>query len=96
MSCKGGIAESGLQVLHVHVLPVTPLRACDMAQADADEHQGGVAVGEGAHNTRASANLAAQAFHDVVRADLRPVFRREVAVGQSRFNAIFHLLCRLL
>ena len=33
--CNGGIAESGLQMPHVHVLPVTPLGACDMAQAGA-------------------------------------------------------------
>ena len=38
--CNGGIAESGLQMPHVHILPVTPLGACDMAQAGADEHQG--------------------------------------------------------
>ena len=50
LSGNGGIAESGLQVLHVHVLLVSPLGACDMAQAGADEHQGGVAVGEGSHN----------------------------------------------
>ena len=49
--CKGEIAESGLQVLHVHVLLVTSLGACDMAQAGADEHQGGVAVREGTHNS---------------------------------------------
>ena len=42
--CNGGIAESGLQMPHVHVLPVTPLGTCDMAQAGADEHQGRVGV----------------------------------------------------
>ena len=50
--CKGGIAESGLQMPHVHVLLVTPLGACDMAQAGADEHQGGVAIREGTHDLR--------------------------------------------
>ena len=34
--CKGGIAESGLQVLHVHVLLVTPLGAGYMAQSGTD------------------------------------------------------------
>ena len=47
--CNGGIAESGLQMPHVHILLVTPLGACDMAQAGADEHQGGVAIREGTH-----------------------------------------------
>ena len=70
---NGGIAESGLQMPHVHVLPVTPLGACDMAQAGADEHQGGVAIREGTHDPGAPADLAIQAFHDVVRANPRPV-----------------------
>ena len=87
--CKGGIAESGLQVLHVHVLLVTPLGACDMAQAGADEHQGGVAIGEGTHDPGAPADLAVQAFHDVVRADPRPVLGWEIAVGQRLLNAVF-------
>ena len=29
--CNGGIAESGLQMPHVHVLLVVPLGACDTA-----------------------------------------------------------------
>ena len=59
--CEGGIAESGLQVPHVHVLLVTPLGAYDMAQAGVDEYQGGVAIGEGTHNPGAPADLAVQA-----------------------------------
>ena len=55
--CNGGIAESGLQMPHVHILLVTPLGACDMAQAGADEHHGGVAIGEGTHDPRPSQTL---------------------------------------
>ena len=40
-----------------------------MAQAGADEHQGGVAIREGTHDPGAPADLAVQAFHDVVRAN---------------------------
>ena len=80
--CNGGIAESGLQMPHVHILLVTPLGACDMAQAGADEHQGGVAIREGTHDPGAPADLAIQAFHDVVRADPRPVLGWEIAIGQ--------------
>ena len=87
--CKGGITESGLQALHVQVLLVTPLGACDMAQAGADEHHGGVAIGEGTHDPGAPADLAIQAFHDVVRANPRPVFGWEIAVGQRLLNAVF-------
>ena len=87
--CKGGIAESGLQVPHVHVLLVTPLGACDMAQAGADEQQGRVAIREGTHNSGAPADFAVEAFHDVVRADPRPVLGWEIAVGQRLLNAVF-------
>lgn len=47
------------------------------------------------HSTRAPAVLAVEAFNDVVRADPRPVFRREIAVGQGRFHALLHRLCDL-
>ena len=87
--CEGGIAESCLQMPHVHVLLVTPLGACDMAQAGADEQQGRVAIREGTHNSGAPADLAVEAFHDVVRADPRPVLRWEIAVGQRLLNAVF-------
>ena len=87
--CNGGIAESGLQMPHVHILLVTPLGACDMAQAGADEHQGRVAIREGTHNSGAPADLAVEAFHDVVRADPRPVLGWEIAVGQRLLNAVF-------
>lgn len=43
-----------------------------MAQAGADEHQGGIAIGKGAHNTGTPANLTVEAFNDVVRANPRP------------------------
>ena len=81
---------------HIHELPVAPLSACDMAQEGTGEHQGGVAVGEGPHNTRAPADLAVEAFNDVVCTNPRLVLRREVGVGQSLFNVVLHLLCRLL
>ena len=89
-------SENGLQMPHVHVFLVTPLGACDMAQAGADEHRGGVAIGEGTYDPGASADLAVQAFHDVVRADPRPVLGWEIAVGQRPLNAVLYLLCRLL
>ncbi len=37
-----------------------------MAQVDANKHQGGIAVGEGAHNLGTPANLAVQVLNDVV------------------------------
>ena len=58
------------QVLHAHVLLVSPLGACDMAQAGADQHQRGIAVGEGTNHPGTSPDLLVQALNDVVRADL--------------------------
>ena len=58
-----------------------------MAQAGADEHQGGVAIGEGTHNPGTPSDLAVEAFNDVVRADPRPVFRGEITAGQRLLNA---------
>ena len=50
-----------------------------MAQAGADEHQGGIAVGEGSHNPGTPSNFAVEAFNDVVRADPCPVPGGEIA-----------------
>ena len=61
---------------------VALLSACDMAQAGAEDHKCGVSIGKGAHNQGTSLDLTVEAFNDVVRADPRPVFGREIAVGQ--------------
>ena len=74
---------------------VAPLGASDMAQAGADEHQGGISVWEGPHNPGAPADLAVEAFNDVVCADPSPVLGGKIAVGQRLLNAVLHLLCRL-
>ena len=68
-------------MLHVHVLLVTPLGTGDMAQSGTDQHQGRVAIREGAHHTGAAANLPVEPLNDIVGADTRPVFRREIEVG---------------
>ena len=81
-----GIAESGLQMLHVHVFLAAPLSACDMAQAGSDEHQRGITVGEGSDYARTSSDFAVQAFNDVVCPDPSPVFGREVAVPYLHSN----------
>ena len=49
-----------------------------MAQAGADEHQGGIAIGEGTHNPGAPANLAVQIFRAVTRAGLHPLFEENM------------------
>ena len=45
----------------------------------ADEHQGGISIGEGSHNAGTPADLAIEAFNDVVRADPCPVPGGEIA-----------------
>jgi len=66
-----------------------------MAQAGTDEHQRGIAVGEGSDYSGSPSDLAVQAFNDVVRADPGPMLGGEIAVGQRFFNAVFHPLRRL-
>ena len=48
-----------LQVLHVHVLLVTPLGTGHMTQPGTDQHEGKVAVRETAHHANAAADLPA-------------------------------------
>ena len=61
-----GVAQSRLQVLHVHVFLVAPLGARHVAKPRADQHQGGVAIGECPHHTGASADLTVQPLDHVV------------------------------
>ena len=75
-----GVVQSRLQVLHVHVFLVAPLGARHMAQAGADQHQGGVAVRECPHHPRPSADLTVQPLDHVVGTDAGPVFAGKIAV----------------
>ena len=54
-----GVVQSRLKVLHVHVFLVAPLGARHVAEPGADQHQGGVAIGECLHHTGAPTGLAA-------------------------------------
>lgn len=56
-SSNGGILKGHLQVLHVHVLLISPLGASHMAQPGTDQHQSRVAIRETAHYTGSVANL---------------------------------------
>ena len=55
-----GVVQIRLQVLHVHVLLVAPLGARHVAKSGADQHQGGVAIGECPHHTGAPTDLTVQ------------------------------------
>ena len=88
---KGSVVQR-LQMLHVHVLLVAPLRPCNVPQPGAEQHQRRVPVRETAHHARPAPDLTVQPFNGVVGADSRPVLRREVAVGQRFLNAVLHLL----
>ena len=81
-----GVVQSRLQVLHVHVFLVAPLGARHVAEPRADQHQGGVAIGERPHHAGSAADLTVQPLDHVVGADTRPVFAGKIAVGQRFFN----------
>ena len=53
-------------MLHVHVLFVSPLRASNMAKPSADQHEGGVAVGEATDTSCAAADLPVEPLDDIV------------------------------
>lgn len=54
---NGDVLDGSLQVLHVHVLLISPLGASHMAQPGTDQHQSRVAIRETAHYTGSVANL---------------------------------------
>ena len=67
-----------------------------MAEPGADQHQGGVAIGERPHHTGPAADLTVQPLDHVVGADTRPVLAGKIAVGQRLLNAVLDLLGSLI
>ena len=60
-----GVVHDRLQVLHVHVFLAAPLGARHVAKSGADQHQGGVAIGECPHHTEprdGSRGLSTQSY----------------------------------
>lgn len=47
---NGGIAQGGLQMLHVHGFLAAPLGTGHMAESGADQHEGRIAIRENAHH----------------------------------------------
>ena len=93
---NGGVVQSRLQVLHVHVFLVAPLGTRHVAEPGADQHQGGVAVRECPCHPRPSADLTVQPLDHVAGTDARPVFAGKIAVGQGLLNAVLDLFGGLL
>lgn len=91
-----GVVQSRLQVLHVHVFLAAPLGARHMAEPGADQHQGGVAIGERPHHAGSAADLTVQPLNHVVGADARPVLAGKVTIGQCLLDAVLDLLGGLL
>ena len=77
---NGGVVQSRLQVLHVHVFLVAPLGACHMAQPRADQHQSRVAIGKCPHHASAAADLTVQPLDHVVGADACPMLAGKVTI----------------
>ena len=71
---KVGVLGGSLQVLHIHVLFVSPLGASHMAQPGADQHESGVFVWETADYTGAAASFPVQSLNHIIGADAGPVF----------------------
>ena len=91
-----GVVQRRLQVLHVHIFFVAPLRARYMAKPGADQHQSRVAVRECSHHADSAADLTVQPLDHVVGADADPMRAGKIAVDQSFLNAVLDLLGSLL
>ena len=89
------VVQRHLQVLHVHIFFVAPLRARYMAKPGADQHQSRVAVRERSHHAGSAADLSIQPLNHVVGTDARPMLAGKIAVGQRFLNAVLDLLGRL-
>ena len=76
-----GIVHGRLQMLHVHVFLAAPLGARHMAEPGADQHQGGVAIGERPHHAGSAADLTVQPLNHVVGADARQVLAGKVTIS---------------
>ena len=86
---NGGVLQSSLQELHIHVLLAAPLLgAGHMAQPGTDQHEGGAAVREAAHHTGTAEDLTVEPFNDVIGTDASPVFAGKIAVGKRLLNAV--------
>ena len=78
----GGVVQSCLQVLHVHVFLAAPLGDRRVAEPGADQHQGRVPARERPHHAGPAADLTVQPLDQVVATDARPVLAGKSAVGQ--------------
>jgi len=67
-----------------------------VAQTSRNEHQGGVAIGEGAHHPGSSADLTQDALKRVIGSDPLPVGAGKMVVCQGLINAFFDLLGGLI
>ena len=90
------VVQSRLQILHIHVLLVAPLRSRHMTQPCTDQHQRRVPIGERSRRTRPAADLTVQPFDHIAGADTRPVLAGKITAGQRLLDAVPDLLGGLL
>ena len=86
------VVQSRLQMLHIHVLLVAPLRSRHMTQPCTDQHQRRVSIGERSHHTRPAADLTVQPLDRIAGADTRPVLAGKITAGQRLLDAVLDLL----
>ena len=91
-----GIVHGRLQLLHVHVFLAAPLGARHMAEPGADQHQGGVAIGERPHHAGSAADLTVQPLNHVVGADARPVLAGKVTIWLQVSAAMIRQKCIII
>ena len=85
---NGGVVQSCLQMLHVHVFLAAPLGARRVAESGADQHQGRAPVRERPQHARPPTDLPVQPLDHVVGTDARPVLAGKVTIGQCLLDAV--------
>ena len=89
------VLKGRLQVLHVHVFFVAPLRSGNMAKSGTHQHQRRVAVREGSNHPCAAANLSVQSLDHVVGTNPGPVLKLEFAASAGFSYTVLNLLSGL-
>ena len=79
---NGDILNGSLQMLHIHVLLVAPLRTGHMAQPSTDQHEGGIAVRETAHHTGTATDFPVEPFNARVATNSGPALIGKIEVGK--------------
>ena len=80
-----------LQMLHVQVRFLTPLRLLDVSESGTDKHQGRASIRKRANAFRSAPDLPVQPFHSIIGSNTPPMLSWEVHVSQGFISCSLYL-----